>query len=646
MRATRTAAMIVTSVMLLAATAACTGKKQDGTVHPEPTAGLETLTVHKNGEAIVVAVAPDQPLAVAVPGLGHLTAPSGAFTSAGRMVVHSLRSDTAGNSFVVGGNGVDVTFEDTSLSSPVTILFDDPDVTRGLPKDALPVVLHKPDGGDWETKTVSRTAEGVPYLSTKDFSPNLFGWIPIPNWVRELADSFADFTTQRTDARPCGGPAAPGWSSVDKRTTLVHLCSITNTNRAEIQVQSNRRFYQWVSVPAGADYVWVEDQPDPLRRVIAKVTGHDAGGNVLLAGNGRFTAGYQQPGQTEQKTFNAYLDAWSAGLSVGMSVLGLDPRTKVSSAAWIAAKCIPSLSPFPSADGAKAFLGCFVTAALKNLDNPSVAFSSAMDLYGDAAYAKEAEAGLKQATDRLRFLGKFLKVIGIITSTFPQLPDLFSSWGNDQPGRFTFRLTGRPTPAPGATTTQPPPPPPAGTSRIELARGGAAPSGSWYNVTLSGFAPGSAVTLTCRDSADPGGFYNQTFTIDGNGRANDTTLCYSGDGPDHWVTGAGVESNHVTWGGAAPPPPPPPPAQNPRIELARGGAAPAGSWYNVTLSGFAPGSAVTLTCRDSADPGGFYNQTFTIDGNGRAADTTLCYSGDGPDHWVTGAGVESNHVRW
>ncbi|MEV0130978.1 hypothetical protein AB0H83_21245 [Dactylosporangium sp. NPDC050688] len=66
------------------------------------------------------------------------------------MVVHGLRSDVADNSFVVvGGKGVDVTFEGTSLSSPVTILFDDPDATRGLPKDALPVVLHKPDGGNW-----------------------------------------------------------------------------------------------------------------------------------------------------------------------------------------------------------------------------------------------------------------------------------------------------------------------------------------------------------------------------------------------------------------------------------------------------------------------------------------------------------------
>ncbi|MEU5908448.1 hypothetical protein ABZ780_29260 [Micromonospora sp. NPDC047467] len=653
----RSALAMAACLVLLAPAAGCSKKDKGEAVEPQPSSDLPSPTVRTEGDAIVVAVAPDRPLAVAVPGLGHLTAPSGAFATAGKVVVHRLRSDNPdGSLVVVGGMGVDVAFEGTSLASPITILFDDPGAMRQLPKAALPVVLHKPDGGGWEAKSVSRTADGVPYISTKDFSPNLFGWIPVPDWVRELADSFADFTTQRTDARPCSGLSAPSWSSIDKRTTMVHLCAIANADRAEIQVQSNRRFYQWVAVPAGADYVWVEGQPDLLRRVVANVTGHDAGSNVLLAGNGWFTAGYKQPEQTQRKNFNAYLDPWSAGLSVGMSVLGLDPRQKVTSAAWIVGMCINKLLPFPSADGAEAFLGCFVTQALKNLDNPDVAFKSAKDLYGEAAYAKEAEEGLKQASDRLRYLGKLLKVLGIITSTFPQLPDLFSSWGNDQPGRFMLHLTAKPTSPTGGTTTQPPPPrtqappprtqapppPPAGSPRIDLARGGAAPFGSWYNVTLSGFTPGAAVTVTCRDSRDPGGFYSQKFTIGGDGRAADSTLCYSADGPDHWVTGGGIESNHVSWGNA----PPPPPAGSPRIDLARGGAAPFGSWYNVTLSGFTPGAAVTVTCRDSRDPGGFYSQKFTIGGDGRAADSTLCYSADGPDHWVTGGGIESNHVAW
>jgi hypothetical protein len=94
------------------------------------------------------------------------------------------------------------------------------------------------------------------------------------------------------------------------------------------------------------------------------------------------------------------------------------------------------------------------------------------------------------------------------------------------------------------------------------------------------------------------------------------------------------------------PPPPPPPPPRPAIQLARGGPARYGSWYSVRLTAFQPGSRVTVTCHDSVDRAGFWNQTFTIDGAGNAADDTLCYSADGPDHWVTGGGVESNHVPW
>lgn len=102
-----------------------------------------------------------------------------------------------------------------------------------------------------------------------------------------------------------------------------------------------------------------------------------------------------------------------------------------------------------------------------------------------------------------------------------------------------------PTPTSSPTYT-PPPPTPSG-PRISLIRGGAAPFGFWYSVSLSGFAPGTSITLTCRDSVDPQGFWSQTFAIGSSGSAGDSTLCYSGDGPDHWVTGGGHESNHVTW---------------------------------------------------------------------------------------------------
>ena len=87
------------------------------------------------------------------------------------------------------------------------------------------------------------------------------------------------------------------------------------------------------------------------------------------------------------------------------------------------------------------------------------------------------------------------------------------------------------------------------------------------------------------------------------------------------------------------------PAPRPTITLSRGGAAPEGYWYSVSLENFTPGSSFTLYCHDSVDAN-FYSQTAVIDGAGRYSDSTLCYSRDGPDHWVTGGGEESNHVEW
>lgn len=44
-------------------------------------------------------------------------------------------------------------------------------------------------------------------------------------------------------------------------------------------------------------------------------------------------------------------------------------------------------------------------------------------------------------------------------------------------------------------------------------------------------------------------FYSKTFLPDAEGALSHDTLCYSADGPDHWVTStSGVESNTVVWG--------------------------------------------------------------------------------------------------
>jgi|SRR6266536_1378190 len=107
--------------------------------------------------------------------------------------------------------------------------------------------------------------------------------------------------------------------------------------------------------------------------------------------------------------------------------------------------------------------------------------------------------------------------------------------------------------------------------------------------------------------------------------------------------------------GAAPPPPPPPPAapptapppsRNAEVTLAQGPVAPRGYRYAISLSGFAANARVSISCHDSADPGGFYDFALTTNSAGEASTQSQCYSADGPDHWMLANGIESNHVRW
>jgi WD40 repeat protein len=89
--------------------------------------------------------------------------------------------------------------------------------------------------------------------------------------------------------------------------------------------------------------------------------------------------------------------------------------------------------------------------------------------------------------------------------------------------------------------------PSLGRSTIRLSRGPTAPAGYRYSITVDGFTPNRDVTITCHDSVDQNGFYQFTLHVDSAGRASTNSYCYSGDGPDHWVTADGIESNHVTW---------------------------------------------------------------------------------------------------
>src|SRR3546814_19834592 len=76
-------ALVLLAASLTACTAAAGTDVADGLLDP---------IVSNVGDAIVIDVGPSSTLAVAVPGLGRITAPSQAFSSPGQLIGHPLAS--------------------------------------------------------------------------------------------------------------------------------------------------------------------------------------------------------------------------------------------------------------------------------------------------------------------------------------------------------------------------------------------------------------------------------------------------------------------------------------------------------------------------------------------------------------------------
>jgi hypothetical protein len=203
---------------------------------------------------------------------------------------------------------------------------------------------------------------------------------------------------------------------------------------------------------------------------------------------------------------------------------------------------------------------------------------------------------------------------------------------------------------------------------ITLAQGPAAAAGYWYAIGLSGFLPNSGVVTTCFDSASPSGFKSFTLATDATGHAATAAYCFSGDGPDHWVSAGGVQSNHVQWSAPATPTPigcwdgstvippatcpPVPPLPVPTITASRGGQYGCGNCYalNVQVHNF-PTGTFAYYCHDNSGPGGsdlmFFSHAVAItDPNQAAWSGVFCDDNAPYSAYVVINNVTSNRVQY
>lgn len=215
--------------------------------------------------------------------------------------------------------------------------------------------------------------------------------------------------------------------------------------------------------------------------------------------------------------------------------------------------------------------------------------------------------------------------------------------------------TPTPPPTPGPTPTPAPAPAPGPSvppgAVLTISRGGSIGGGkSSINVSARGLRANTSFAVGCWETSDPSGnggsqVASFSFTSDASGNWNGSGCATVTSAYTNLRIGPNLIWSNTLAPMAATPPPPPP---SPVATMGKGPAAPSGYWYVITLSRYPANASISVTCRDSVDPGGFRTFTASTSGSGSYSSGGQCYSGDRGDHWFTTASptVSSNRVNW
>lgn len=408
---------------------------------------------------VTIEVTPDEAFVVELPEVGTLSGGQGAVSRPGTITISATPGEDAdpGIALEAVGTGLRVEIEGTTLLTDLDLTFEGP----GSVPDAIPVLLHQADNGDWDLREAAVDGDGRVVVATRDFSLTWPAWLNPVTVLGPIFDSVTDALIGRTDPDPCLDDG-PEWASLDQRTTLVHNCLITNTSdtgvvRAEAQLKANRRFFTLVTLPAGADYVWNEKGDAWAGNLLATWIPAASGPNkYLLFPQARITAGYLQPPQDVEEPIVIYLDQWTAALSLTWTVLttlvpGLDERGGWAALTGLAVCADEVPASGDDADGWFGYMSCVMTDGLETLLDPEKALRVAVNTLGDVLRGDmDAALDVIGKSEILQLVGKVFKIAGLaflVRDIFQQIPDAFSQMGNDRPGDVLLQLR-----APGPMT--------------------------------------------------------------------------------------------------------------------------------------------------------------------------------------------------
>jgi hypothetical protein len=578
----RTRIVVITLIGILLLTVGCSAPWNST---PSPSRlGLSSVKITPSvkpvGNKITVPVDASHVLNVEIPDVGHLSGPTGAFTGPGSITIQPEKASFASSSpFQTSGAGMDVAFDGTSLRQPLTLAFD---ASTKPSADAVPLVAHQGDDGQWNFLPATLDSSGRITVQTSSFSLNIPGWGIADAIFHAIGNFLASGIGGRTSPLTCTG--APKWFHLDLRhSDLVHACATTNHTSsgqlvAEVQIKSNRGVSLEVTVPSDPTYVWVDGQPWPERQEVGSFLHFDPNRTVILGAGQTMTVGYTQ---------------WATSLPVSFFVTGATPLAFIDTLtgdlfntlmsyeigqlpdqfstyigiAYTEVQCAASLRINSLSGGIKLasigdYLKCMGSAAVSELHDRQTALNVVLKFGGSV---KNVDMIVKAA--------KALNFVGWIFTLWPYFQ---AGWGNiidklnellsnGESALVTWHMDPPvPTNGNGGTQTNPPVTVTTGTGNpnpsnptVTLAQGPVVSGGAYrYAITLSGFPANATVSVECYDSVSPSGFYNFGLTTDSSGNGFTQSQCYSGDGPDHWVVANGITSNHVQWGGTSSPPPP------------------------------------------------------------------------------------------